>query len=140
MHVHVRVHAQGLYILRKHQHLSHVYGAAPAAVDAARTYFLTQLESVAARLEASPFLVTDTFTVADLLLTSTLLWAQSEDWLPANAVLHEYIERNAARPACKALQRMKRELPSGTAPVEITHPALGEYRVTKPDFGQERGF
>ena len=38
--------AQSLYIHRKHQCLSEVYGAAPVVVDAARDYFLRQLESV----------------------------------------------------------------------------------------------
>ena len=83
------------------------------------TYFATQLRSATAALAARPYLVSDEFTAADLLLTSVLLWARNEGWLPDEPVLHEYVERNAARPACEALQRMKRELPSGTAPVEI---------------------
>ena len=117
--INTELDAQGLYVLRKHRHLARVYGAAPVAVDAARAYFATQLRSATAALAARPYLVSDEFTAADLLLTSVLLWARNEGWLPDEPVLHEYVERNAARPACEALQRMKRELPSGTAPVEI---------------------
>jgi len=110
--------AQSLYIHRKHQCLSEVYGAAPVVVDAARDYFLRQLESVTAVLQASPSLLAGahTFTAADLLLTHCLCWAREIDWLPDDPVLRAYLDRNTARPAFQRYIAKAREDPHASGP------------------------
>ena len=61
-----------------------IFCASPAAVEAARSYFLAQLGCVTERLREHPSLLEappaiadcKRFTAADLLLTSVLVWAE----------------------------------------------------------------
>jgi len=94
--------ASSLYVIRRHSGLKDVYGDAPAAVEAARAYFLKQLECVVEALTRNPkFLMGERFTTADILLTTCLTTAiRNEISLPS--VCCEYLERTTARPAYRA--------------------------------------
>jgi glutathione S-transferase len=61
------------------------------------------LDHVATQLSAKPFLVGDTFTVADAYLFSTLRWAPLVQIdLARWPALTAYVERTAARPNVRA--------------------------------------
>lgn len=91
--------AHALYIIRRHADLKHLYGDAPAAVDAAREYFADQFNAVVPRIEAAgEFLVGDGLSVADIVLVTTLDWAISAG-LPIAASARAYRDRLAARAA-----------------------------------------
>jgi glutathione S-transferase len=65
-----------LYVIRRHSALRDIYGAASAAVDAAKAYFFKQLGHVDQALRAGgPFLMGSEFTMTDILLTTCLTWA-----------------------------------------------------------------
>jgi glutathione S-transferase len=69
--------AHTLYVVRRHQDLAHLYGEAPVAVDAARTYFQRQVSVCALELsDGRPFLLGEHFTCVDILLGSCLDWAR----------------------------------------------------------------
>ena len=71
--------AGSLYVVRRHEGLKHIYGEAPAAVEAAKNYFLHNLEAMASRVESDgPYLFGERFSVADILLMTCLDWAVSE--------------------------------------------------------------
>lgn len=91
--------ATSLYVLRRHVQLPHLFGNAPAAVDAARGYFSQQLSAMQHRIASgSDYLFGDAPSAADILLVSCLDWAQSIDMqLPQE--LHAYLERPQQRPA-----------------------------------------
>ncbi|MCE2460322.1 MAG: glutathione S-transferase family protein [Pseudomonadales bacterium] len=67
--------AHTLYVMRKHGDLKHLYGEAPAAMDAARAGFEKQLRWARPRVEAADHLVGDAFTGVDILMTTCLDWA-----------------------------------------------------------------
>jgi glutathione S-transferase len=91
--------AHSLYVIRRHGDLKHLYGEAPAAVAAAREYFLENLGAMAPRIGTDrPYLLGDTITTADILLTTCLDWACMCD-LPLPASVKAYHERAKARPA-----------------------------------------
>jgi glutathione S-transferase len=98
--------AGSLYVMRRHVGLEHVYGAAPKAVEAARSYFMENAEAMAPRIAKSRrYLMGDRFSVADILLMTCLDWAVT-DRIPLSDTLHEYRVRVAIRPAYqKALER-----------------------------------
>ena len=90
--------AHTLYVMRKHGDLRRIYGAAPAAMDAARQGFEKQLGWALPRLEEAPFLVGGEFTGVDILMTTCLDWAVAYGFdLPPPC--HAYRERHHARPA-----------------------------------------
>ena len=68
-----------LYVMRRHgtkQGLAHIYGDAPEVVTKAGEYFRAQLRHVEAALsDGRGYLMGDTFTTADILLTTCLTWA-----------------------------------------------------------------
>lgn len=98
--------AGSLYVMRRHVGLEHVYGAAPKAVEAARSYFMENAEAMAPKIAKSgKYLMGDQFSVADILLMTCLDWAVT-DRIPLSDSLHEYRSRVATRPAYrKALER-----------------------------------
>lgn len=97
--------AASLYTIRRHQDLSAIYGEAPVAVDAAREYFLRMLGKPARQLQGgAPFLLGDTFTLADILLVTCLRFADRMGVsCPAN--FDEYFQRLTARPAFQAAMK-----------------------------------
>src|ERR1700727_1408229 len=63
--------ATSLYVMRRHGDLRHIYGEAPAANEAAATYFQKQMRTVERALDHVPhYILGDRFTAADLLLST----------------------------------------------------------------------
>ena len=91
--------ATSLYVVRRHSGLQDIYGAAPAAIDAAKTYFFRQLGHVDQALRAGgPFLMGRQFTTADILLTTCLTWAKALD-VAVHDSCHAYPENTTSRDA-----------------------------------------
>ena len=91
--------ASSLYVIRRHSGLKDVYGDAPAAVEAARAYFLKQLQRVVEALTPnSGYLMGEQFTTADILLTTCLTTAIWDEISLPNICI-EYLNRTTARPA-----------------------------------------
>ena len=91
--------AHTLYVIRRHDGLSHLYGEAPNAIRAAREGFQKQVQVASRELETGgPFLLGDGFTAADILLTSCLDWARFYE-LPLTDALQAYAERTTSRDA-----------------------------------------
>src|SRR5271163_1141012 len=101
--------AGSLYIARRHEGLAETYGHAPVAVEAAKTYFLHNLEAMTATIAGEfPYLLSDRLSAADILLMTCLDWAALAGIsLPAD--LSPYRRRIAQRPAYKAA--IKRNFP-----------------------------
>ena len=76
-YVQMELDAHTLYILRKHIDLAHLYGEAPAAVEAAIEGFKKQVAFAANRLRDHAHLVGDGFTSAHIMLTSCLTWGRA---------------------------------------------------------------
>ena len=101
--------AGSLYIVRRHEGLAETYGQAPAAVDAAKTYFLHNLEAMAPRMVGnSPYLFGNRLSAADILLMTCLDWAVLCG-LALPAGISTYRKRLAERPAYRAA--MKKNFP-----------------------------
>jgi len=94
--------AASLYVVRRHEGLKHIYGEAPAAVDAAKKYFLDNLEAMASRVESGdPHLFGARFSAADILLMTCLDWAMSSQIALPRPFLN-YRQRVTRRPAYRA--------------------------------------
>ena len=88
-----------LYVIRRHVGLKHIYGEAPQAVEAAKIYFREQIEPLAPRFEGlAGCLFGQRLSVADMLLTTCLEWAESVE-IAVPAAVAAYRDRVAARPA-----------------------------------------
>ncbi|MDE0444501.1 MAG: glutathione S-transferase family protein [Gammaproteobacteria bacterium] len=100
--------AHTLYVMRKHGDLAHLYGEAPAAMDAARAGFEKQLRWARPRIEAAAYLVGEAFTGVDILMTTCLDWALAYG-LELDEPFRVYRSRQRERPAFKmAMQRNTR--------------------------------
>jgi glutathione S-transferase len=94
--------AGSLYVVRRHEGLKHIYGEAPAAVEAAKQYFLHNLEAMAARVESGgPYLIGSRLSAADILLMTCLDWAVSSE-IALPDTFSRYRQRVAQRPAYRA--------------------------------------
>lgn len=91
--------AHTLYIIRRHEGLADIYGAAPAVAASAREYFSKQLLAVTPLItDAAPYLFGSRISTADILLTTCLDWAQRYGInLPEAA--GTYLSRLKTRPA-----------------------------------------
>ncbi len=88
-----------LYIIRLHGDLPKIYGDAPAAVEAAKAYFLRSASEMERRLaNGRRFLLGDQFTVADLLLKTCLDWSAFVQ-IPLPDSLMAYSRAIGERPA-----------------------------------------
>lgn len=97
--------AHTLYVMRKHGDLRRIYGAAPAAVAAAKAGFEKQIRWALPRMESSPHLLGDQFTGVDILMTTCLDWAAAYG-IELHHALHAYRERQHERPAyARAVRR-----------------------------------
>jgi glutathione S-transferase len=91
--------AHTLYVVRRHTDLRELYGEAPNAVRAAREGFNKQVAVADQTLSAKgPFILGDSFTGADILLTSCLTWANRYE-LPLTEALRDYMHRTTSRKA-----------------------------------------
>jgi glutathione S-transferase len=88
-----------LYVIRRHDGLSDIYGAAHVAVESAREYCLKQIKAVTPRISAAdPYLFGERFGAADIILTTTLTMATTFGvTLPDECLAYE--ARSKARPA-----------------------------------------
>jgi glutathione S-transferase len=100
--------AGSLYVVRRHEGLTSIYGEAPIAVDAAKTYFSHNLETMAPRIAREPYLFGERLSTADILLTTCLEWAAMSN-IAMPQELAEYRRRIAQRPAFQAA--LKRNFP-----------------------------
>jgi glutathione S-transferase len=90
--------ATSLYVMRRHGDLRHIYGEAPAANEAAATYFQKQMRTVERALDHVPhYILGDRFTAADLLLSTCITWAVRYGVPVADSVI-AYNARVTARP------------------------------------------
>jgi glutathione S-transferase len=94
--------AGSLYVVRRHDGLKQIYGEAPTAVESAKSYFLHNLEAMAARIGGdNAYLFGDQISVADILLMTCLDWASSCGISLPESV-SSYWRRVALRPAYQA--------------------------------------
>src|SRR5215510_1620800 len=93
--------ANALYVLRKHTDLKAIYGEAPNAVLAARKQLEKQAQVVSKTLAArGPFILGESFTGADILLTTCLVAAMRRE-IELPDVLVKYLKRITRREAYK---------------------------------------
>ena len=91
--------AHTLYVIRRHTALREFYGEARNAVLAAQEGFQKQVRVADQRLALQgPFILGNTFTGADILLTTCLTWADRFE-LPLTERLREYMRRTTLREA-----------------------------------------
>ena len=91
--------AHTLYVIRRHDALSDIYGKAPEAVASAKEYYLKQLAAVAPRVEAAgTYLFGDDFSIADIMLMTVLDWGRMYGIVLPSA-LGAYQRRVGERPA-----------------------------------------
>jgi glutathione S-transferase len=94
--------AGSLYVVRRHDGLKQIYGEAPTAVESAKSYFLHNVEAMAARIGGdNTYLFGAQLSVADILLMTCLDWALSCGISLPEPVSH-YRQRVALRPAYQA--------------------------------------
>jgi glutathione S-transferase len=98
--------AHTLYVMRRHGDLADLYGEAPNALKAAREYFGWQLETATKEIvERGPFLLGESFSGADILLTTCLDWALAYR-LEIGPELAAYRSKLVERPAYQAAFRV----------------------------------
>ena len=98
--------AHPLYIMRRHEALADVYGEAPDAVQSAREYFYRLIGFADARIgAAAPYLFGERPSIADILLTTTLNWANNYG-LQLSDELLKYAETVTARQAYQSAHAM----------------------------------
>ncbi len=97
-YVAMELDATSLYVIRRHGDLPEIYGEAPIAVSGARDYWLKQAAKAEAALgDGRPWLLGETFSVADIMLGSCLGWAARRG-VAVPQVLREYEARLHTRP------------------------------------------
>lgn len=91
--------AHTLYVMRRHDGLKEIYGAAPVAVASAEEYFLKQLNAVSGAIDpVDGYLLPEGFSVADILMMTCLDWARMYG-IPLPDAWRRYQEHVGARPA-----------------------------------------
>jgi len=94
--------AGSLYIMRRHEGLKETYGEAPAAVEAAKNYFIHNLEAMESRVGSGElYLFGSRLSAADILLMTCLDWAASAA-IPLSGTFSSYRHRVGQRPAYRA--------------------------------------
>jgi len=89
-----------LYILRRHDGLPEIYGAAEVACAAAKAYFQRSSEEITRRLEdGRRYLTGDAFTVADILVASCHSWSQQIYQIPVADAFDAFAARVSERPS-----------------------------------------
>jgi len=100
--------ATSLYVLRRHEGLPEVYGAAPEACAVARAYFDRMLGAATVRLDdGRRYLLGDALTGVDILMTTCLDWAKRYGFGLPHAFA-EYRERIDAEPSTAAALQANR--------------------------------
>ena len=104
-YIQMELDALSLYILRKHRDLEDLYGAAPAAVQAAIEGFGRLIEFAERRLRGHQYLVAHRFTGADLMLATCLIWARAYGVAVSDPVA-AYRDRLTERKAFKTANKL----------------------------------
>jgi glutathione S-transferase len=103
-YIYGEIDESGLYVMRRHRDLGHIYGQAPEAVRSSADYVRRHLEVVSEHLVDNEYLMLQGFSFADLLLMTCLDWAVTyEIELPAS--LGIYRKNISARPALKRAKK-----------------------------------
>lgn len=87
-----------LWTIAKHRFALPSERRVPAVIETARWELNNMVSILADGLGARPYLVSDCFSVADILAGHTLLWARSTR-MPLSDSLNAYVDRLLARPA-----------------------------------------
>ncbi len=66
-----------LYIIRRHRDLAHIYGESQVVVDSCFEYLERHLNVVERHLEGREFVLDRGFSLADIMLTTCLTWADN---------------------------------------------------------------
>lgn len=83
----------------------------PAIKDVCRIEFATALQTLRDRLGDGPYVMGDTFTIADLLIGHCGIWARAAKFdLPEDGPLFDYFKRLRDRPAFKAAVAKSKEV------------------------------
>ena len=94
--------AGSLYVIRRHDGLKQIYGEAPTAVAAAKSYFLHNVDAMAARIGSDgSHLFGEKLSAADILLMTCLDWAASCD-ISLPETVSSYRQRGCAAPGGRA--------------------------------------
>lgn len=105
--------AGSLYVVRRHDGLKQIYGEAPTAVASAKSYFLHNVDVMAARIRSEgSYLFGEKLSAADILLVTCLDWAASCD-ISLPETVSSYRQRVALRPAYQAA--LKKNFPQDNA-------------------------
>jgi glutathione S-transferase len=100
-------------VVRRHDGLQQIYGEAPTAVASAKSYFLHNVEAMAARIGSEgSYLFGEKLSAADILLMTCLDWARSCGIFLLEPASH-YRQRVALRPAYQAA--LKKNFPQDKA-------------------------
>jgi len=96
--------AHCLYVIRRHGDLAHLYGGAPVAVEAAKSYFAEQIAAGVSRFDgAIDYLMPEGMSVADILMVTTVDYAL-KCAIAIPAALLDYRARLIERPAYRRAQ------------------------------------
>ena len=87
-----------LYIIRRHRDLGHIYGESQVVVDSCFEYLERHLNVVESHLNGREFLLHKGFSLADIMLTTCLTWADAYG-ATLQPVSQSYVERMTSRDA-----------------------------------------
>jgi len=97
---------QPLWSMGKHRFALPEEQRIPEMIEVAKWEFGKALEILRIGLDDQPFILGERFTVADILLGQTLLWARSFKVPIAHPTLEEYVTRLRARPAFQRVRAL----------------------------------
>jgi glutathione S-transferase len=107
--IQMELDAHTLYVIRKHRDLQHLYGEAPAAIEAAVAGFNKQVAVASKHLKENEYLIGKSFTGADLMLAGILQWAKDYGF-DLDPTLTEYTNRQRRRPAYIAANKLNKSI------------------------------
>jgi glutathione S-transferase len=110
--IQMELDAHTLYVIRRHEDLASLYGAAPGVVAEARRGFEQQLLAATSLLKDQAYLMGAHFNAADLMLTTCLDWAHAYG-LALPDYLAEYRGRTNLRPAYRAAAKLNFSISPG---------------------------
>lgn len=87
-----------LYIIRRHRDLAHIYGESQVVVDSCFEYLERHLNFVEGHLDRREFVLDRGFSLADIMLTTCLTWADAYG-ATLQPISQAYVERMTSREA-----------------------------------------
>ncbi|MFT5097961.1 MAG: glutathione S-transferase [Candidatus Azotimanducaceae bacterium] len=103
-YIYGEIDESGLYVMRRHRDLAHIYGEAPEAVLSSAEYVSRHFEVLNEHLVSNEYLMHQGFSLADLLLVTCLDWAVAYD-IELPVALVTYQQNINARPALKRAKK-----------------------------------